>query len=348
MVENLILTLVKDYNITIYCYKDSKAKTHIEGVEVIQFPEIKLGSLGVFMYYLICYCHIRFKGRYDIIHAHKIDSFFFLNGLSKKAKIVATVHGLPYKDGVWGALAKTFFKINERRFLNFKGKKTAISQPICTRYQERYGVNVKFIPNGVNLFEKRAESSLAGFWPATVPKESPFVFFAARRIMGIKGLHTMIEAYKKIHYEGNIFIAGDLDFNPAYIKQVKDMSEGLNLYFLGYVSPLHTLLEFVERCDYFVFPSEIEGMSVMLLEVASVGKPIVASDIPENTQVFNQDEVLYFKSKDSDELAERFIWLQNNREEFNALGTKAKEKVAAKYTWKSIALEYKSLYESLL
>ena len=345
--ENLIHNLKEDYNITVYCYKNKQAKNHIKGVEVIEFPKISLGSIGVFIYFIICYCHIQLKGNYDIIHAHKIDSFFFLKGLCKKAKVIATVHGMPYKDGVWGGLAKSFFKENERRFLKFKGVKTAISEPITHFYKEKYDVDVNYIPNGITIVEHDTNADIAQFWPADVPHDSPFVLFAGRRIMRIKGLHTMLKAYQQIDYKGHIFVAGDLDFNPAYIKEVKALSDGLKVHFLGYVNPLPALLELVRKCDYFIFPSEIEGMSMMLLEVASTGKPILASDIPANKQVFNENEVLFFKSKDVQDLSEKLAYIENNKSTFNSFGLLARTKVNAKYTWDSIALQYKAQYESL-
>ena len=53
--ENLILNLANDFNITVYCYKNKSAKTHIKGVNVIEFPQIKLGGIGVFLYYCTKY-----------------------------------------------------------------------------------------------------------------------------------------------------------------------------------------------------------------------------------------------------------------------------------------------------
>ncbi|MGJ8737216.1 glycosyltransferase family 4 protein [Zobellia laminariae] len=346
--ENLIINLANDFEITVYCYKNKDAKNHIPGVKVIEFPEIKFGSLGVFLYYGLCYLHIRLFGTYDIVHAHKIDSFFFLDGLSKKCKVIATAHEAPYKRDKWGSVAKKFFKLCERRFLNFKGAKTAISKPLCEFYKETENIDVLFVPNGINLSENRSVALGEKFWPAQLPKSTPFVLFAARRIMGTKGLHTMLEAYKKIDYKGHIFVAGELDNYPAYIKEIKELSKGLNVHFLGFVNPLPALLALVDSCEYFVFPSETEGMSIMLLEVASTGKPILASDIPENTQVFNEDDVLFFENKNVDDLAEKIQWVENNTKDFQLLGQHAETKVANRYTWDRIALEYKDLYESLL
>lgn len=348
VVENLIRQLASDFNITIYCYKNSLAKTHIKGVKAIEFPEIKWGNFGVFLFYLICCWHIRFKGNYDLIHAHKIDSFIFLRSLSKKTKVIATAHEAPYTRDKWGGLAKRFFRISEKRYLNFPGIKTAISKPLCDQYKAGFGVDVKYIPNGINSMEENDEVLAASFWPSELPINSSFVLFAARRIMGTKGLHTMLEAYQKNGYKGNIFIAGDLDNYPEYVKSIEKLCHGLKVFFLGFVHPLSALNNFVEQCDYFVFPSETEGMSIMLLEVARLGKPIIASDIPENTQILNKEEVLYFKNKNVDELAAKIKWAEENPSEFELFGQRAKAKVLSKYTWNRIAEDYKTLYQQVL
>ena len=348
VVENIIRNLAGTYDITIYCYKDPLAKGFIKGVKTVEIPEIRLGNFGVFLFYLCCYWHVKFKGDVDLIHAHKIDSFFFLNGLAKKTKVIATAHEAPYKRDKWGKLAKLFFKANERKFLRFNGTRTAISKPLCEFYQKTYGVDVHFIANGINLHEKKSESRVAEFWPEGLPRDTPFVLFSARRIMGTKGLHTLLMALNKIQYTGTVLIAGELDNYPAYMERIYKLAEGLQVHFLGFVNPLPALLQLVEKCDFFIFPSEIEGMSIMLLEVASTGKPIIASDIPENTQVFDPNEVLYFKNKQVDDLVEKLIWAQNNPAAFDEFGLRAKEKVASKYTWQRISLDYRSLYEKVL
>ena len=86
----------------------------------------------------------------------------------------------------------------------------------------------------------------------------------------------------------------------------------------------------------------------MLLEVASVGNPIIASDIPENTQVFGPDEVLYFKSRDTDDLADKIKFALDNPEQMKNYGTNAKSLVYAEYLWPKVAREYAVVYDELL
>lgn len=345
--ENLILNLVDKYDITIYCYRHPLAKSHIKGVKVVQIPELKLGSIGVFLYFLLCFLHIRLFRKYDIIHAHKIDSFLFLKGFSKKTKIIATAHEAPYKRDKWSGVAKIYFRYSEKQFLSFNGIKTSISKPLCDHYKKNHNIDVKFIKNGINLSEAESTASIQNYWPKGVSENAPFVFFAARRIMGTKGLHTMLEAYRQLNYKGHIFVAGELDYHPAYVKKVKELSKGLQVHYLGFVEPLSMVIKFVEMSDYFIFPSETEGMSIMLLEVASAGKSIVASDIPENQQVFSNNEVLYFKNKNVGDLVSKILWVQKNTSKFNLFGKNAQSRVAEEYTWDKIVLKYKSLYESI-
>jgi glycosyltransferase involved in cell wall biosynthesis len=166
--------------------------------------------------------------------------------------------------------------------------------------------------------------------------------------MGTKGCHTMLEALQKIGYKGQIFIAGELTHNDAYMNELKRLGASLDAHYLGFVNPLRTLLAFVKKAELFIFPSETEGMSIMLLEVASVGTPIIASDIPENTQVFDEGEVMYFKVSDAGDLAQKVQFALNNKEKMAEYGKRCQEKVYKDYVWHNIANEYADVYKTLM
>jgi glycosyltransferase involved in cell wall biosynthesis len=158
----------------------------------------------------------------------------------------------------------------------------------------------------------------------------------------------MLEALGKIGYKGQVFIAGELTHNSEYLEQLKKIGSGLNMHFLGFVNPLPTLLAFVNKAELFIFPSETEGMSIMLLEVASVGTPIIASNIPENTQVFDEGEVLYFNVGDSDDLAQKIAFALENKATMATYGKRCQEKVYRDYVWHNIANEYADVYKTVM
>src|SRR5690242_5449990 len=126
-------------------------------------------------------------------------------------------------------------------------------------------MDVFFVPNGINRVEpsdfdiRDAQS----FLPAGASLDEPYVVFSARRLMGTKGCHTMLEALVKINYQGQVLIAGELHHNSEYLDKLKKLSSGLTVHFLGYVYPLNALLALVDHADLFIFPSETEGMSIM-------------------------------------------------------------------------------------
>lgn len=348
--ENLILQLKNDFKITLYCYKDPAAKNHIRGIDVVQFTPLLKGAPGAFLYFFFSALHILFTKNADVIHAHKTDCALFIPLLRLRFKVIATSHEAPYKRDKWNSLVKKYFHLVEKIFIQSSDICTCISKPLTEYYQERYKKKVIFIPNGINpIGEQSFDVERARtFLPPGTSLEAPFILFSARRIMGTKGCHTMLEALSKIKYTGQVFIAGELTHNAEYLATLKKLSEGLNVHFLGFVNPLSTLLAFVKHAELFIFPSETEGMSIMLLEVASVGTPIVASDIPENTQVFEEGEVLYFKVSDASDLAEKMTFALQNKEQMSEYGKRCQDKVFSDYVWHNIAKEYASIYTTLM
>jgi glycosyltransferase involved in cell wall biosynthesis len=346
--ENLIRNLKDEYEITIYCYTHSQATTNVPGVNVVQFDEVPIKGLGVFIYLVKCYFHLMFKANYDLLHVRKIDAAFFLPLLSIKYKrILATSHESPYVRDKWGPIAKLYFKMNERIFVRSKARLTVISQPLSVTYKERYGRDVLFIPNGVeplkDLSGSEAEKVLS-----THGISKPYVSFGARRIMSTKGVHTMLKALGALNFEKDILIAGELNHTGNYLKELEVLGKGLKVHMTDYIGNKATLLDLIGQSEVFVFPSETEGMSIMLLEVALSGTPIIASDIPENTAVFDDTEVTFFKDKDYVDLAEKLKWYYANRDIANKKALKAKQKVLTQYSGDAMTQYYREQYELLL
>lgn len=348
--ENLILQLKDKFDITLYCYKDPLAQSNIPGIKVVEFTPLLKGALGVFVYFFISSIHLLFEKNVDLVHAHKTDCAFFIPLLRLRYKVVATSHEAPYKRDKWNWFARMYFHAAERLFIKLPNASTCISEPLTEYYEQKYHRKVHFIPNGINVVDPKTydDEKAKTFLPKQASLDQEYILFSARRLMSTKGCHTMLEALQKINYSGQIFIAGELDHSNEYMQKIKGLSDGLNVHLLGFVNPLPALLALVDRAKLFVFPSETEGMSIMLLEVASVGMPIIASDIPENKQVFNEKEVLYFKTKDADDLAQKIQFALNNPVEMKKFGLNCQAKVYSDYLWSNIAKSYATLYEGLL
>jgi len=174
------------------------------------------------------------------------------------------------------------------------------------------------------------------------------LFFAARRVIPLKGCHTLIKALKQINFQGTLVVAGDLDQLPAYTRKLKDLAKGLDIKFIGYVAGMDKLNALLHRAKYFVFPSELEGMSMMLLEAGSIGTPMICSDIPQNKAVLNEQEVLYFESKNVADLAAKLTWAFQEKTQMQTLAKKTKQTVEREYLVSKVVQQYIDLYDHIL
>jgi glycosyltransferase involved in cell wall biosynthesis len=320
----------------------------MEGVRVITFPRPPFGAAGVFFFYFLCCMHILLFKKFDVIHAHKTDGALFLPLLRLQCKVIATSHEAPYTNDKWKAMARSYFRLMEKVFVRSSAVLTAVSKTLSDHYAQTYQREVLYVPNGVEISNERNDAAAEDILEQHGVKGA-FLFFAARRILKIKGLHTFLQAMKKINYQGTILIAGEEGHNPAYQKTIDQLSAGLDVRYIGFVNGMPTLMSLIERSKLFVFPSETEGLSLMLLEVGSTGQtPLLCSDIPQNTQVFGDEHVLYFRNKDVDDLAEKFLWAENHWDEMELKMKRARAHVMAEYSSEVVASRYDALFQKLV
>ena len=346
--ESIARRLRDKYEITFYCYKTPEAFAYMDGVNVVQFPKLPGGTLGVFAYYFLCCIHLLFSKKYDLIHVHKTDSAIFIPLLRLKSKVIATSQEAPYVRDKWNAVGKAYFHMMEWFFIHSSALLTSVSKPLADYYYDRYRRDVHYVPNGVDIYDDRNFKEAKAILDKHGVK-GEYIFFAARRIMSTKGCHTFLAGLKKINYQGTVVIAGQASHATAYMEKIKKLSEGLDVKFIGYVGKKDTLMALVEMAELFIFPSETEGLSLMLLEVGSTAQtPLICSDIPENTQVFSNDEVLFFRNKDSDDFAQKFQWAQKHPDEMAERSKAARERVIEEYSSQVVADTYDSLYVKLL
>ena len=76
--------------------------------------------------------------------------------------------------------------------------------------------------------------------------------------------------------------------------------------------------------------------------------PVICSDIPENQQVFDADEVIFFEKGNSLDLANKLEWVFNNPEEAARYADRAFDRLVRDYNWKNLSLVYHELYQWLI
>lgn len=336
--ENIIRQLNHQYAFTVYATAThAKQKEPIPMVRQFIVKALPNRKINIFYYNLVSALHALLFGNYQLVHTHQIDIAFIIPLLRLRYKVVATHHGKTYEVDKWSKTMRRFFRWSERLMLRHASRVTFVANTEREDLLKQFPGNYRFIPNGINRPEKTQETN-----------RKEYLLFAAGRVIPHKGCHIFLEALKKIGYQNKVIVAGDYRSIPAYRDQLLSYRNTLDIEFLGMVRQKETLQQLVREARLFVFPSFYEAMSMMLLEVAAEKTPLVCSDIRENRAVFNHQEVLFFKTGDTDDLASKISETLENPQEAAERAGRAYQKLITHYCWDTIALQYKEVYEGLM
>jgi glycosyltransferase involved in cell wall biosynthesis len=342
VVESLLHRLPADNQYVVYVTRTSEPRpARISNVRFVRVPALKGKHLRAASYFALCSLHAAVVGRYDVVHVHNSDfgAFCLPLRLRRSARLIATFHGDPYLREKWGHLAKAFLRFSEWCFVQAADVITSVSP--TKRITDR---TVHYIPNGVDAQGARAADCLGVVRKLGLARDE-FVMFACGRLDPTKGLHHVIQAYSAIETDAKLLAVGDFSHDARYAASVEAAARGDRRIALHKtLLPREELLAAVARCAVFVFPSEVEGMSMMLLEAISCGATVVCSDIPENLELVGSDYPFLFRNKRPEalrEALERAMKLRDKR-----ATDRLRESVLARFSWERAARSYAELYNA--
>ncbi len=139
--------------------------------------------------------------------------------------------------------------------------------------------NSKIIPgSGVNLEQHRFEE-----YPEDV---SNIRFLFIGRIMKAKGMDELLVAAKQIRESNTnveFHIVGFCE--EGYAEQLKELNDSGIIYYHGQQDDVHS---YIKNSHATILPSYHEGTSNVLLESASTGRPILASNVTGCKETFDE------------------------------------------------------------
>jgi len=349
VVEALVQRLKDRHDLTVYCNSRYTPKdTNISIVKLIRVPTLAGKHLQPFLLIFLSTLYALLIGNYDLIHLHNAEACFVAPILRLRYRIIATSHGPAYERQKWSKIAAALISAIDYFFVKFPNRLTSVSLPMADEYRRRWDAEVEYIPNGVEdslpLDQKGALDLLhkKGVY-------DEYILFAAGRIDRTKGCHTLIEGFLQVETDLKLVVVGDDKVDPQYGSQLKRMAkDDKRICFIPFIADKGSLFGIFKKARVFVFPSEVEAMSMALLEAASLGVPIICSDISSNRAVLHSEQALFFKTGNARDLKEKLTWAISNHHEMQNMGLKAKRWVKERFSWDKIVEKYDRLYASIL
>lgn len=309
----------------------------------VYVPTLPGKHLGPFSYFLFCALHLLLRERVDVVHVHNSDvgAFVPLLRLKPRMRIVGTFHGDPYRRDKWSPLAKAWLRVSERSFATFCHRLTSVS-----RFRDSsagwWGRRpVTHIPNGLD-----AGGRPAGANPVPGAAPGTYVLFACGRLDPSKGLHHLLDAYEHVADPPPLVIVGDFSHAPSYSSAIRARARAsASITVVDRLLERADLMRAVQDARVFVFPSEVEGMSMMLLEALSWGATVVCSDIPENREVVGDAYPFLFPTRDPRALAATLTRALASGEA--PAVAQARKRARAAFAWPDIVARYEAVYASV-
>ena len=279
---------------------------------------------------------------YDVIHFHAEGpcAALWIPKLFGK-KCVATVHGLDWQREKWGkGFASKYIKFGEKILAKYADEVIVLSQAAYDYFKETYNRETTIIHNGIS----RPERKDANIITHQFGLEKDGYISVVCRLTAEKGIHYLIDAYNQIQTDKKLVIAGDTSDTDDYVQMLKEKAAGNpNIIFTGFVSG-DTLKEIYTNAYINALPSDLEGMSLCLLESLAYRNVLLCSDILENTSVA-EDKAVYFQKGNIADLAEKLQLLCDDRKLVEKLREGVDEFILNKYNWQDVAKLTLELYK---
>ncbi len=158
-------------------------------------------------------------------------------------------------------------------------------------------------------------------------QSEPVEFLFIGRIMREKGIEELLAAaenVKKSYPDVRFTVAGECE--EDYRSVLEEAQQKGILTYLGFRDDVHAL---IKKCFALVLPSYHEGMSNVLLEASSSGRPVLASRIPGCVEVFEEGTTgIGFEARNTQSLTKAFFtFIRFPHEKKKEMGIRARKRM---------------------
>jgi glycosyltransferase involved in cell wall biosynthesis len=203
----------------------------------------------------------------------------------------------------------------------------------------------KLVPAGIADLLPGSGVDLRRFVPVSSGKNEKFTFLLISRLITDKGVLEFIDAVKELKSKGinaKFQLLGPKDPEHKRGIKLKTIDEWIDNGVVEYLGTTDDVRQFINKADCIVLASYREGTPRTLLEAASSGKPIIATDVPGcHHVVVDNFNGLLCKMKDSGDLAEKMQTMASLDDEvLKQMGVNGRKKMELEYSEDIVISKY--------
>ncbi len=285
------------------------------------------------------------KHDYDIIHAHSIHAFPTLFSLifKKKSKFIVTAHGVApdnadfFLNFIWKfylPIAKYLCRHTDKIIVLGQKEKDKLIRLLSVDPSK-----IEVIPNGIDIPTISSKKFKNEFRDKYDLNGHRIILFVGR-ILPIKNPETLINSFYIVHkvlHDTKLVMVGPVDnkYKEALLELCRSLSISNKVVFTDKVSQ-QILFSAYLTADCFVSLGAWEGLPTTMLEAMYFCKPCIMFNSGGIDDIIKDGETGFLINRlDRNLIANKIIYLFENREISKEIGERARTLVIKSYLWKN-------------
>lgn len=311
-----------------------------KGVRLKYFKTIRKMGFDTLLHSFKCTCDIIIANTGDIVHIQNGGNSIwalFLRLAGKK--VFLSQDGIDWERDKWPWYGKTYLKFSA--FLTARLPNQVIFDNIFTQkyFEKRYHKKFVFIPFGSEVPDFKEHDQI--FKKLGIGKNDYFLFVG--RFIADKGLHYLIAAFERLKTTKKLVLVGGSPNPSDYEKKLLSTKDS-RIIFAGYIYG-DDVLTMMKNAYCYIQPSNVEGLSPVILNVMWLGTPIICSNIKENVYAVS-DHAILFKKGNVDSLKIGMEKALNSHNQLMLNAVNAKQRALTTFSWDNVAKEHESIFQN--
>lgn len=310
------------------------------GVEVITLRTFRRSGAEALWHSLQVTWDIIRHNRADVIHIQNGGNSTFALALRLFGKrTFLSEDGNEWERGKWSLIGKTYLRLS--MLLSAFVHNEVIFDNVFTRafFEKRFKRKYAFIPFGADVVYDPASEGIL----AELGLERGKYFLFVGRFIPDKGLHYLLPAFERVKTAKKLVLVGGSPHPTEYEARITSTKDP-RVVFPGFIYG-HAVHALMRNCYAYIQPSDLEGLSPVILESAYLGAPVICSDIDANRYGLQEHGIYFCKSSIEDLVAK----LQRALAEpgwLAAKGVAQSRYVKANFSWDRVTEDYVAIFQS--
>jgi len=271
----------------------------------------------------------------------------------KRTPLVHTEHGARHSivpNKVIDLISRAYDHSIGALIVKSARRNIGVSEAACEFLKHLGATTIQLVHDGIDttIFKKKEDTNCRQ--KLGIGKDAVVITFVGRLIYA-KGVQDLISAFPKIKDttpEIKLLIVGNGPYRANLENLAYQTDCAGSILFLGQRNQ-DEVIDVLSATDIFVNPSYSEGLGISVMEAASIGLPIIATDVGGTREIIEDGKTGFLiKAGDAEQLEHKLLGLLTNTDLREELGRNARIFVKQKFDWDKIAEKYIELYSTLI